>query len=194
MRLAYVLVIGLMLMTAGCMTASKEFSRGMEDLSHDKHEQFMDASLTLRGMGVKYLFLAKVFTAGLYLPADVDSRDALDPKVPKSISVVFNAKIASRDFANYTISNIRPNITPAEFTSLKTEMERLKDLFPPILPGDSLALVYKPGEGTSFVHNGQTRGTVAGELFSKAIFSTWIGAKPFDQTLKKQVLGMAQTN
>lgn len=194
MRLRQLLTLMLLVLTAGCMTASKEFSRGMEDLSHDQHEKFIDSSLTLRGMGVKYLFLAKVFTAGLYLPAAVDSVDALDVKVPKSISVVFNAKIAARDFANYTISNIKPNITPAEFASIKPEMERLKDLFPAILPGDSLALVYKPGEGTSFVHNGEIRGTVSGELFSKAIFSTWIGPKPFDQTLKKQVLGMSQAN
>ena len=103
---------------------------------------------------------------------------------------MFYVKIAAQAFANYTIDNIKPNVTPQELESLKMEMGRLGELFPNIKPGDTLSLSYKPGEGTSFIHNGQVRGIVPGELFSKAIFSTWIGPKPFDQTLKHQVLGM----
>jgi hypothetical protein len=146
--------------------------------------------LSLRGVGVKTLFMVRLFIAGLYLPKNVLSQNALDTDVPKEISVKFYAKFSSRDFVNFTLKHIKPNITRAEFDSLAQEFNRMAEISPDIKAGDTLALLYEPEIGTSFIHNGTVKGTIQGALFSKAVFSTWIGPKPFDHIVKRQVLGI----
>ncbi len=147
-------------------------------------------SLALRGVGVKTLFMMKVFLAGLYLPAASQSADALNPAVSKYLSVIFYAKFASKDFVDFTINTMKHNISKEEFRSLQTELKEISRVFPNIKSGDQFSMSYEAGIGTTFIHNGYVTGFIPGEVFSKALFSTWMGQKPFDYKIKNQILGL----
>ena len=56
--------------------------------------------------------------------------------------------------------------------------------------GDRYEVTYIPGEGTSFVFNGQKQKTIKGRDFAAAFFSIWIGKKPIDKRLRKQMLNI----
>ncbi len=182
------IIILLVVFWGGCTTI-KEFSKTSEISQISEKEP-----LVLRGVAVKNVLLMRIFRAGLYLPVSIDSKNALDLNVPKNLLVLFFLRISSNDFTNYIIDHMKPNLTKLEFQSLENQLKLMRELFPNILPGDTLSLFYQPGEGTSFIHNGQTRGTIQGELFSKAIYSTWIGDKPIDHNIKNQVLGLSNKN
>ncbi len=162
---------------------SKEIPRAEPKASHKE-------ILTLRGVGVKTLFMIRVFIASLYLPSNVPSSDAMETDVPKHLSVVFYAKFSSKDFFNFTVDHIKPNLNRQEFQMIQPQLNQMKVFSPGIKSGDTFALSYRPNEGTRFILNGKVIGVVEGELFSKAIFSTWIGEKPFDHIVKRQVLGI----
>lgn len=168
---------------------------GWKIKASDFPAQYQDHSkeiLSLRGVGGKTLFMMRVFLAGFYMPSHVSSDISLDPKVSKYLSVVFYAKFSSKDFLNFTIDTMEPNITPEEKQSLQSEFQEMGRVFPNIKVGDQFALSYKAGEGTTFIHNGMIKGFIPGETFSKAIFSTWIGSKPFDVTVKQKILGLTK--
>ncbi len=148
-----------------------------------------EGDLTLQGVGVKTIFMMRVFIAGLYLPKTMSDVQALG-EVSKHLEVRFYAKIKSKAFADYTVGRIKANVTRAEFKELKSRFGELYDLFPDINPGDTLALTYVPGEGTVFTHNGQERGVLKGSELSRAVYATWIGKRPFDHIVKSQILGL----
>jgi Chalcone isomerase-like len=55
--------------------------------------------------------------------------------------------------------------------------------------GSVIALDYAPGSGTRVNVNGESKGTVPGEDFNRALLKVWLGDKPVDAALKKGMLG-----
>ncbi len=145
--------------------------------------------LPLRGVGVKTLFMMRVFTAAFYMPADLPAEKALED-VPKSLEVRYFVSIGSSQFKQYTIDRMKANLSPDEFNGLNDRFALLDTALPSVKNGDVLLMSYAPGQGTSFIFNGASLATVPGADFAKGLFATWIGPKPFDAILKKQVLGI----
>jgi hypothetical protein len=145
--------------------------------------------LKLRGVGVKTLFMMRLFVASFYLMPQTAVGDELSD-VPKHLEVKFYTYIPAATFTSFTISRMKDNVSRDEFSGLQNRFGRMGELFPNIVNGDVFALTYEPGKGTAFVHNGTLRGTIEGADFAKAIFATWIGPRPIDHILKNQVLGL----
>ncbi len=158
-----------------------------EELS--AHYKINQADLQLRGAGVKSFLMMKVFTAKFYASADIPPEAILLEGEPKHLEVHFYTHIGARDFTNFTISTIKKNLSAKEVKAVSDRFAKMGEYFPDINSGDTLALTYVPGEGTSFIHNGKVKGIIPGGDFGKAVFSTWIGPKPFDVHLKVQILG-----
>ncbi len=146
-------------------------------------------TLNLQGVGVKTIFMMRVFIAGLYLPQAMSDRQALGD-VPKHLAVRFYARFSSNQFVDYTISRMKANLSKAEFQAVKDRFDLMRKYFPNIKKGDEMALSYEPGQGTSISLNGQVTGVIPGLDFSKAVFATWIGPRPFDHIVKAQILGI----
>ncbi len=192
MKNKVMLLLLLSVVAAGCgpwRLKGNEFESSAP-LHHMVKGQERPMTLSLRGVGVKTIFMLRVFIAGLYLKPDCTADQAMSGDQPKYLSVKFYVKIPGREFTKYTIANMRPNLTTAEFEEVKSLFKRMGELFPDINKGDELVLDYEPGVGTAFVHNGKERGVIEGELFAKAIFGTWIGPRPIDHIIKAQVLGL----
>ncbi len=153
--------------------------------------QQKESTLPLRGVGVKTLFMMRLFVAALYLDPQVKAQDALND-VPKHLEVKFFTTIPGSEFAKFTIKTMKNNTTKSEFKQIADRFKLMEELFPSIKNGDVFSLTYKPGAGTVFTLNGVERGVVPGADFGKAIFATWLGARPIDNILKRQVLGLSK--
>lgn len=176
--------------SSGWRLKGDEFPKSYEQETQVKLKGTAKEVLTLRGVGVKTLFMVRVFIASLYLPSHVPSSDAMETDVSKHLSVVFYISFSAKDFFDFTLDHMKPNLTQEEFQLIQPQLDQMKTFSPAIKSGDTFALSYMPEEGTKFIVNGKFVGIVAGEGFSKAIFSTWIGEKPFDYIVKRQILGI----
>ena len=68
----------------------------------------------------------------------------------------------------------------------------MRKYFVDLKAGDRFSLTYIPAIGTKFEHNACLVGTIKGRAFARALFSVWIGQKPFDHELKDEVLGLGK--
>ena len=56
--------------------------------------------------------------------------------------------------------------------------------------GDAVNIEYLPDSGTRITVNGQAKGApIVGEDFYNAVLRVWLGDKPADADLKKELLG-----
>ena len=58
-----------------------------------------------------------------------------------------------------------------------------------IKEGDIYNLIYVPGKGVQVSKNNQSRSTIKGLTFKKAMFGIWLSDKPAQKSLKKAMLG-----
>ena len=147
-------------------------------------------TLALRGTGVKTLIFMKAFSARLYLEDRTAAADVLSD-VPKHLDVKYFTHIPGRVLTDYTVTRMKLNITRQEFADLKNEIDLMGKYFVDLKVNDHFSLTYIPGVGTQFAHNGTLTGVIPGEKFGRALFSVWLGNKPFDRNLKQKILGLS---
>jgi len=153
-------------------------------------ENYVDhgINMSLQGIGIKRLLFFKAFAAGFYSEQGHDI-DLLD-NCPKRIEVEYFVNIPGEKLNNFTIEVMKNNVSEFELGSLKEKIREMGKYFVDLKPGDRFSLTYIPSVGTKFVHNGHLVGIIKGGEFAKALFSVWIGKRPFDDRLKEQVLGL----
>lgn len=143
----------------------------------------------LQGTGYRRFLFMKAFDAAFYTTEGV-SQEKILTDVPKYLEVEYHVGIPARSLADYTVTHMKLNISKEEFLSLKEQIVLMGEYFVDLKANDRFSLVYIPGIGTQFAHNGRLTGVIPGELFGRALFSVWIGDKPFDPNLKRKVLGL----
>jgi hypothetical protein len=155
----------------------------------DDSYRYGQTTLSLVGAALlKYLIFIDAYVAAFYLPEGIQPQKALDD-VPKRLEIQYFHGIKAEDFASSTNKFIADNQSPETVAALRPKIDRINALYENVRPGDRYALTYIPGEGTTLSLNGKAKGTIQGADFSAAIFSIWLGSKPLDTTLKRQLLG-----
>lgn len=151
--------------------------------------QFGETSLQISGVGVlKYLGVISIYDGALYLPPDVGSDKALSD-IPKRLEVKYRRSFKAKDFGPATLSGMKKNVAPDTYARLESRIAYHNTLYEDISPGDRVSLTYIPSVGTTLEINGITKGTIVGADFAEALFSMWLGEKPFDGSFKKALLG-----
>ncbi len=145
------------------------------------------ASMVLQGTGLKSMFFIKAFAASFYKGPGSDG-DLLG-NFPKRIEVEYFVTIPGAKLNAFTIDTMKDNVSPADLKAIADKIKEMGRYFVDLKPGDRFALTYIPNVGTKFEHNDRLVGIVKGAAFARALFAVWIGDKPFDNKLKKQVLG-----
>jgi hypothetical protein len=156
------------------------------------NENYLDQgiNMSLQGTGLKSLLFFRAFAAGFY-KGQGDDLDVLG-NYPKRIEVEYFVSIPRQKLNSFTIDIMKQNMSPADLEALKDEIKQMGIYFVDLKPGDRFSLTYIPSVGTKFAHNNQLVGIIKGQKFARALFSVWIGKKPFDSRLKEQVLGVNQ--
>lgn len=151
--------------------------------------QAMNTTLELSGVGeLKYLGFVKLYDGALYLPAGTDNRQVLE-NIPKRLEVRYVRSFKAKDFGPATMAGIKRNVGPETYARLESRIVYHNGLYEDIARGDRVSLTYIPAVGTQLEINGTTKGTIQGADFAQALFSMWLGEKPFDKSFKKALLG-----
>jgi hypothetical protein len=147
--------------------------------------------LVLNGAGIRTRFFFKVYVGALYLPArSQDPAAIVAADEPKCVRIVFLRDVSRDDLRKAYHSGIEKNSTPEQFAALEPKLDELSRLLPEkIREGSELQVAYLPGQGTLLTHSEGARGTVEGKDFSDAMFRTWLGDRPAEESLKQAMLG-----
>lgn len=176
-----------MLLAIALIISSPAFATEVSGVTFQARIMDEGVDMQLKGTSLKRVVFFKAFVAAFY--EGFDNSNALLGEAPKRIEVEYFVNIPAAKMQNFTIDSMKDNITEEEFEALANEIESMGRYFVDLKPGDRYSLTYVPGFGTKFAYNGELTGIIEGKDFQKALFSVWIGEKPFDQEIKKEILG-----
>jgi hypothetical protein len=136
---------------------------------------------------LRYKVFFRGYVVGLYLPEGTDPTTALG-EVPKRLEFHYFWEIPGPAFGKAGEEIITRNVDAGTLGTLRGRLDRINRAYRDVKPGDRYALTYLPGKGTELSLNGSPLLVVEGDDFAAAYFSIWLGEKPIDESLKKELL------
>lgn len=170
MKLSYILAFTLAFSALAPISLAKE----------PPHIKSMMGQTQLQGLGRLNFWGFHVYDANLYRGATKDSQEfALELKYQRSLS---GEAIASR-----TAEEMK-NLGVADVQSASWGKE-LANILPNVEPGQTIAAIYIPKQGTTFFYEGKKISQIQGADFAKAFFGIWLDTKTSAPKLRADLLG-----
>lgn len=168
-----------------------------KDLKGVKIEEVVNLSvggeeLRLKGTATKNSSRQSVYIGGLYLQNDAeDVKGILDNDGAKRFVIYCqNSSIKPDALIRALNLGITANHSEAELDQLKPMVDQFNQLWrTEIKEGDKVWIDFVPETGTIVSINGEQKGTIPGKAFYDAFLKTWLGDKPINPSMKKQLLG-----
>ncbi len=156
--------------------------------------QLSNATLQLNGAGIRYKFVIKVYTAGLYLGSKTQNVEAvLSQPGPKRMHVVMLRDIDANELGKLFTRGMQDNAPKGEFSKFIPGTLMLAEIFSAqkkLKAGDSFFVDFVPGVGTTVLVNGKPASEPIKEPeFYSALLRIWLGERPADSALKDALLG-----
>jgi Chalcone isomerase-like len=150
-------------------------------------------TLALNGAGLRKKWFFKVYVCALYLPQKQASAETIINEDPEyRIAMYMKRGLGSKRLYGAFREAIEANHTPAELATMDPQLKQMAAIFDDVKEveeGDVISLDYLPGTGTQVRVNDTVRGTIVGAEFSRALLRIWLGNKPAQDDLKKEMLG-----
>jgi hypothetical protein len=168
------------------------------EVANVKYEPVQDLAgqkLVLNGAGIRYKFVVKVYTAGLYLTAKAGTpAEVLAMPGPKRIHISMLRDIDGNELGKLFTKGIEANVSREEFAKSINGVLKLSEIFASrkqLNSGDCFSVDYVPGVGSTVVLNGKPIGeTIKEPEFFSSLLRIWLGDKPADDNLKEALLGV----
>lgn len=150
--------------------------------------------LQLNGYGLRTKFGFKVYDLGLYTEAKVSSVDELLAlRGPKYLSFIARRDLPGTELGRLFFKGMAQNASEAVMSKHASSVSRLIEVFSvraTLASGDTFAMEYLPGKGTTFYIGGVSQGAAVGDAeFFGVILGVWMGPHPADDRLKARLLG-----
>ncbi|HEY1129313.1 MAG TPA: chalcone isomerase family protein [Roseateles sp.] len=168
------------------------------EVANVKYEPTIDLAgqkLQLNGAGIRYKFVVKVYTAGLYLTHKASTTpEVLATAGPKRIHIQMLRDIDGNELGKLFTKGIEANVTREEFSKSINGVLKLSEVFASrkqLNSGENFSVDYVPGVGSTVLLNGKPIGdTIKEPEFFSALLRIWLGDKPADDGLKDSLLGV----
>jgi hypothetical protein len=161
--------------------------------------QLAGSTLQLNGAGIRYRFVVKVYTAGLYLTARAGTPEAvIAAPGPKRLHVVMLRDIDGNDLGRLFTRGMQDNSSKQDFSKSIPGTLRMAEVFSvkkKLLAGESFSVDWVPGVGTTIAVNDKVQGEPVKEPeFFQSLLRIWLGSSPADHLLKDALLGRTAGN
>ena len=148
-------------------------------------------NLMLNGAGIREKFFMDLYVGGLYLKqksGDPGAIIAADEPMAIRLHII-SSMITSKKMEKATRKGFE-KATGGNIEAIKVQIEEFISVFKEeIKEGDIYDLIYVPGKGVEVSKNNESRSTIKGFTFKKAMFGIWLSDKPAQKSLKKAMLG-----
>lgn len=174
-------------------TAAASFAADVGGVKIDDKATVGGQELMLNGAGIRSRLIFKVYVGALYVPqkattlADVTGRNQ-----PRRMTLLLQRDVGADQLLEALRAGLAENNSQAELDRIKPQVEQFAAIFKSVgeaKAGQVIHIDYTPADGTKISLDGAARGSIAGEAFNKALFSTWLGERPVQESLKKALLG-----
>lgn len=160
----------------------------------DDTVRLANADLKLNGAGVRFKSVFKVYVAGLYLTEKKASvPELLATSGPKRMSLVLLRDVGANQFGQSFMDGISHNSSKSDTAKMIDQMIKFGEMFSKVLEfkkGDVILMDWLPGTGTVVSVNGKKMAEPFPDVaFYNALMRIWLGERPADATLKRQLLG-----
>ncbi len=186
MHLIISVFLTLFITTSAVLAESKN-----SNLSSPENLTIDSQTLILNGAGIRKKLFIKVYQASLYLAEKTSSIDTII-SMPGTKNVrmdILHSKIAAKKSRTAWLNGMEKNLSETDFNTNKSSLDLFNALFPDLHKGDQVDISFHPGTGTKLTVNGEFLGTVPGDNFFSALLMVWLGDKPADRHLKKDMMG-----
>ncbi len=151
------------------------------------------ATLALNGKGTRYRILVKVYDMALYTTRRVEtSQELLALQGPKKLAFVALRELPGTDLGRLFLRGMGDNATSQQLLRHTLASTRLIEVFsgkPKLMPGDTFAMEFVPGKGTTFYIQGLPQGAPVGDdEFFTLVLRIWFGDSPADWKLRDALL------
>ena len=175
-------------------TAARAQTIELAGVKYPPTVQLAGSPLLLNGAGIRYKFIIKVYTAGLYLSAKAATTEAvLAASGPKRLHVVMLRDIDGNELGKLFTRGMQDNAPKDEFSKSIPGTLRMADIFSAkkkLMAGENFSVDWVPGTGTTVLVNGKPQGEPVKEPeFFNALLRIWLGQSPADRLLKDALLG-----
>lgn len=149
--------------------------------------------LQLNGKGTRFRFAFKVYDMALYTTKKVNSpEDLLALPGPKRLQFVALRELAGTDLGRLFLRGMADNASSEQMNRHTLASTRLIEVFSgrqKMLPGETFAMNFEPGKGTTFFILGKAQGAPVGDdEFFKLVLKIWFGDSPADRLLRDALL------
>ncbi len=147
--------------------------------------------LRLKGAGVRSKFFVDVYVGALYLrKAALTTEQILTEDAPNRVLMHFlYDEVSAEKLVDAWKTGFSDNTDSVELARLRDRIQHFNGWFPDVVAGDVITLDYAPAQGTRVSVNGETKGTIPGSDFNRALLRIWLGEYPADSDLKRAMLG-----
>jgi hypothetical protein len=146
-------------------------------------------TLHLNGMGVRReaLFF-KAYVIGIYLEKPTrQGRLAIQTDEARRVVITMLRDVSRDMFVEAIEAGVMRN-SATQMPVLRGRLDLLEQAVPDLMKGDVLDLTWLPGTGTLVRGRGKSL-TIPGKDFADALLSVWLGPKPVEASLKRDLLG-----
>ncbi len=173
------------------------------EVANVKYEPSVDLAgqkLLLNGAGIRYKFVVKVYTAGLYLTHKASTtQEVLSAPGPKRIHIQMLRDIDGNELGKLFTKGLEANAPREEFAKCINGVLKLSEVFASrkqLNSGDSFSVDYLPGVGATLLLNGKSvmPEPIKEPEFFSALLRIWLGDKPADDALKDALLGIKKSS
>jgi hypothetical protein len=152
------------------------------------------SNLQLNGAGVRYKFVVKVYSAGLYLTAKSPTTEqVIAAPGPKRMQITMLRDIDANELGKLFTKGIQDNVSKEDFSKSIPGTIKMSEIFSTrkkLEKGETFSVDWVPGQGTVIVLNGKPQGEPIKEPeFYGSMMKIWLGSSPADAQLKEALLG-----
>ncbi len=160
----------------------------------DPQMEVQGTKLQLNGAGTRYKAIFKVYDMGLYTTKKVSSAaELLALPGPKRLQFTALRELPGTDLGRLFLKGMNDNSPKDRVQRHALASTRLIEVFSgrsKMLPGESFAMEYMPGKGTTFYILGKAQGDPVGDdEFFQMVLKIWVGESPADHQLRDALLG-----
>lgn len=150
--------------------------------------------LQLNGAGTRFKAVFKVYDLALYTTKKVSTpAELLALPGPKRLQFTALRELPGTDLGRLFLKGAGENSTKEQVQRHALSSARLIEVFSgrsKMLPGESFAMEFVPGKGTTFYILGKPQGDPVGDDdFFQMVLRIWVGNSPADYMLRDALLG-----
>ncbi len=164
----------------------------LHGISFPRQIQTETMELDLNGYGTRTygVFNTKIYVAALYLstPSN-DPNTILDGDSNKQITMQYMRKIDQDDMREGWDYYFKQACPQQDCSAYRDAIADFQALVIAAKPKDRYDYRFYAADRVDVVVNGELKGTITGKNFARLLLSTWIGAAPPTEELKKSLLG-----